>query len=380
MRLQLTLVLSVAMTGSAAAQDWRISADTLVYDDTDNVTVVTPQVGVKRRLGEDGGEVSARAAVDVYTCASVDVVSHATNRFDEVRTEADLGASYALGDLLPSLSYRISSEPDYLSHGFGAGLSARLGTPDSVLSATYGLTLDTIGMTGTPFDRWSQSLASHASTLSLTQNLDDQTVVRAVYTLTVQDGYMEKPYRYVPMFDASGMAAAREAGVELGLDTFDAFRLSARPPESVPDLRVRHAFAVRGLRYVEPANGSLRVDYRFYVDSWAVTAHTVEAVFLTAVAEWLTLGVHARGHFQSAASFWERTYVVQQTDAVPRWRSVDRNLSTYRTYTGGLSAETAFEPFSLYAEGAVAFTDFVNYLFLESRVAIVAQMGVRWEL
>ena len=372
-------VLLLCWPGAAKAQGpWHLSADTLVYDDTDNVTVVTPQTAVRYDLDEDGGSVGVHAAVDIISAASVDVVSHATNRFSERRVEASFAAAKAFGDYLPGVSYRLSIEPDYVSHGVGATLRSRLGTPDSVLSLGYRGTFDSVGMTGTPLPTFSESLMTHGLEAGITQVLGERTLLRAVYTATLQSGYMEKPYRFVPLFDQSGIDRARADGVTLDLDTFDRYRLDIRPPEAVPDLRVGHALALRGLQYIESLGASMRLDYEAYLDGWGVMAHAVEPVFSIPLGDQLLVSVSGRFYWQDSASFWKRTYVVSQPDRVLRWRTVDRDLSGYHTLSGGLRVEWRTDHFGAYAEGSAMFTRFRDFLFLDQRLALTGLVGVRW--
>ncbi len=378
MRLQLTAALLALAASTAAAQDGlSVAADTLVYDDTDNVTVVSPQVSVHQELDEDGGEVSARAVVDVISAASVDVVSHATSSFEEVRTEAVLSIAKAWDDHLPSFSYRFSIEPDWESHGVTAGWQSRLGTPDSVLTASYSVTSDTIGRSETPFESWSRSLVTHGGSVGLTQVISPRLLVRGVYTLTVQDGYLEKPYRYVPLFDADAVERARASGDALDLHTFGAYRLSARPPEEVPDQRVGHALGVRGLWSLGSA-GALKLDYQIYADSWDLLAHALEPELRLRLTDDLQLHVYARGYLQSAAFFWQRVYVVSQSDRIPRFRTLDRELSSYVSLTGGARVEWRHGPVAAYAEGSVMATWWDDFLLLDDRLALVGQAGVRW--
>lgn len=132
MRLQLTLALLVVPSIAHAQDDWRVSADALCYTDTDNVTAVTPALSVRRRI-DGGGSAGVRIVADVVSAASVDVISQATVRFEEVRTEGGLDLALPVGGVLPSVAYRFSYEPDYLSNGVTLGLRTRLGTPDSTL-------------------------------------------------------------------------------------------------------------------------------------------------------------------------------------------------------------------------------------------------------
>jgi hypothetical protein len=383
-RLQLIAALTaiaVAPSAPAIADDepWAINVDTLVYSDTDNVDVVSPQVGVRRELADGEGSVGARVVVDVISAASVDVVSQASQRFSEVRTEADLSASLPVAGFVPSVSYRYSHEPDYESHGGRLGVERRLGSADTTLSFGYGLTVDRVGMSGTPSSVFSERLTTHSGDVGITQVIDRRTLVRLVYSLTAQQGYMEKPYRLVPLFDDAGLAMAEADGVALDLDSFDAYRLASKPPEEVPDDRYRHAVALRALHYLPSMSSSLRVDYRFYVDSWGITAHTLEPALYREIGESWRVNAFARLYRQSAASFWQRTYRVSDPAMAPRWRTVDKSLSPFASATAGLRGEwQRGDTLSAYAEVSAAYTRFEDYLFLDDRLAVMSLLGLRW--
>jgi hypothetical protein len=378
-RLQLAVGLGVALACSPAHAEspWQATTDTLVYTDTDNVLVVSPQAAVHFELDEEGGEASARVVVDTISAASVDVVSQATNRFFEVRTEINLGLSKSFDFGSPSLSYRYSHEPDYDSHGGQVGFQRRLGSADTVLSLGYGLTEDTVGMTDTPSDVFSATLTTHSADVSLTQNLDEKTILRLVYTFTGQRGYMEKPYRFVPLFDRAGIDAANAAGDELDLGTFDRYRLPTKPTESVPDSRGRHAAALRAMRFVPSWKSSLRLDYRFYADSWSVIGHTVESAIHRKLGERQRLNVVVRFYSQSGSSFWRRVYEVEAMSA-PRYRTLDRGLSPFHSLTAGGRYEIELGQFTVYGQLDAMQTWFRDYLFLDTRFALIGQTGVRW--
>lgn len=318
----------------------------------------SPAVALEHRF-EDGGALGVRGAVDVVSAASVDVVSHATNRFDEVRTEGAASATIPIDDARLRFGWRTSYEPDYLSNGLSAGLELRLGSPDTVLDVRYGLSWDIVGRTGTPWSAFSEELFTHSASLSLTQTLGPETVLRLVYSPTVQDGFLEKPYRYVPLFDESGQ------------------RLAYRVPENVPDLRHGHAIGARLLQYLAPVRGSLRVDYQFYADGWGVTSHVLELAGLATAADGLRLGLRGRLYGQTAASFWQREYRVSPGE-VPGWRTLDRDLSPYVAATGAARLEWEAGELAGYLDGGVTYTRFFDFLLLDDRLAIVAQVGLRW--
>jgi hypothetical protein len=373
--LSCVVMLSTIVARPSVAQDrFRLSADTLFYGDDNGVLVVTPQTSVAYALDESGGEVWARGAVDVVSAASVDVVAQATRGFSEARVEAGLGISKAFGAHLPSLSYRVSVEPDYVSHGGHAGWQTELGSSDSILAVGYGLTFDTIGRHGTDFDAFSASLLTHAADVSFTQVLGERWLARLAYVLTVQEGYLEKPYRYVPLFLAGTLSRQSPT-----LATFDALRLEARPPENVPDERIRHALALRVVGYLEPLGAALHLDWQLYGDSWRVFATAVQPALHFELSDTVRLVALARFYHQSDASFWRREYVVSSLDVVPTWRSVDRDLSSYTTFSGGLRVEwDVTEGLELYAEARPIYTAYHRFMFLDHMTSFVGQGGVRW--
>lgn len=374
------LALLASVAHAEGEGDWRISSDTLVYTDTDNVLVVTPQVAVAHPLDASGGAASARVVVDVVSAASVDVVSQATKRFSEVRTEVDLGVSKAFGKLVPSLSYRHSEEADYDSNGFGAGLLRQLGSSDTTLSVNYDIAFDAIGYTGTAHSAFSESLRTQNVNASLTQVLGPRTLLRGIYTLTHQAGYMAKPYRFVPLFDSAGLDAAKAAGVSIDLSNFDQYRLSERPAERVPDIRVGHAFGVRALRYLESLPGSLHLDAQLFLDNWGMVAATLEPGLSWKLSDRTLLSGYLRYYQQNGAIFWRKQYVVRAGDLVPRWRTGDRDLSPYYTVTGGARFETRRGHLTGYVDASVMDTVYSDYMFLTSRMALVSQLGMRLEL
>jgi hypothetical protein len=379
MRLQLTLALLIAAGGAARADDPdTLAFDTLVYSDTDNVLVVSPQVAARRALDDSGGAASARVVVDVISAASVDVVSQATTGFTEVRREADLAGSHRIAELLPELRYRFSDEPDYRSHGLGASLARDFADHDTTVALSYDASLDTVGRTGTAYADWSRHLTTHTVEASWTQVLGVRTVGRLAYSLVLQEGYLEKPYRYVPLFDPATLAMLDAEGVLLDGDNLSSYRLPERPPEEVPDRRVRHAIAARGVRLL-PGVGALEADYRFYIDSWGMQAHTADATLRVPIGRY-RVDIEDRLHWQGAVDFWQRAYTMDADGEIPRWRTVDRDLGGYAQDTLQVRGQLELPPLSLtvYALGGAMVTRFSDYLFLDWRLALIGQTGLRW--
>lgn len=386
MRLQLTqrlLLLGVLLIGPAHGvradeAGTTVTSDNMLYTDTDNVDVFSSEAAVHHNFDAEGTMLEGSAIIDVVSAASVDVLSHATTGFHEVRVEGNVSGAYALGDSTPGLRYRFSVEPDYESQGVGGSWSQRLGSPDSVLSASYFLSLDTVGRHGTPFGVWSETLRTHTFDLSFTQNLDSKTILRGAYTLTAQNGYLEKPYRYVPLFTQQGLQSAADDGVDLNLKTFSNYRIGTRPAEEVPDTRLRHALGLRAMRYLDGIPAALRLDYRFYFDNWQQRAHTVELAVDSPLSDAFRASLYGRAYLQSDAYFWRKVYVVDDTTKVPTYRSADRQLSDYWTGTVGGRLDLTLGDFRFDGQVNLAYTHFNDFLYLTSRWALIAQLGIRW--
>jgi hypothetical protein len=373
------LAAAAALHAAGAARaddDGAVSLDTLVYSDTDNVLVVSPQVTARRALDDDGGEAVARAVVDVVSAASVDVVSQATPRFTEIRRAADLAASHRVGGLLPGLRYRFSDEPDYRSHGLGGSVARDFARHDTTIALAYDLTLDTVGRSGTPFDVWSRRLTTHAAELSWTQVLGPRAVGRVAYSLVYQDGYMEKPYRYVPLFEPMTLADLDARGVTLDADNVAEYRVPERPPEEVPDRRARHALAMRALRYVDGV-GAVQGDYRLYLDSWGMQAHTGAAAIRIPLGRF-RIDVEDRLHWQGPVDFWRRAYTVGADGAIPAWRTMDRDLGGYLQDTLRVRGQVELGDFTIYVMAGGMATRFFDYLLLDWRFALLGEVGARW--
>jgi hypothetical protein len=379
-RLQLIAAAALALVPARARADRPpidLGLDTLLYTDDDNVIVSSSRVGASAKLDDDGSEVHAAAIADAVTAASVDVITEATPRFSELRKEADVGGSWARGVWLPSAHYRFSDEPDYLSNGGGLRLDRKLGD-DATLEAGYDLTYDLIRRSGTSPSVFERTLATHSADVSLSQVIDPNTVVRVAYSFVGQDGYLAKPYRYVPLFDPATVASARAQGMTIGLDDFGQLRLPERPPEAVPDVRLRHALAARVLRYLPSIHSSARGDYRFYLDDWGVRSHTGEAALRVAFGD-RELGLDERVYEQTAADLWRRTYEVAP-GTIPQYRSVDRELSHYASETTTLDFTDRHGSWRWYATASLMYTRYFDFLFLNGRVALMAGGGIQVDL
>lgn len=315
------LLLTCALTARA---DDRVSAGAYYYGDDDGLTVWHPFATASVDLDEDT-TIDVAYDADVISAATVDVRTSASVRpFTETRHGAAVGVERQLARTLRASSgYALSLSPDYRSHSLGARLS--LEDDERNHTVTFGLrgSYDRVGRV------WQNDDVGDILTLGASASwaflLSSEAVVDVSAALEYQRGYLESPYRTVPIYGPSGD--------------------SVRVAEEVPDVRLRAAGRAR-LRF-RPASW-LFVDarYRLHADDWGVLGHTVDTrVSLEPHERWLvTLG--GRFFTQRGASFQQRRYEMATDATVPTLRTMDRELAESHALSGG--ARLAFSPGQLF--------------------------------
>jgi hypothetical protein len=201
-------------------------------------------------------------------------------------------------------------------------------------------------------------------------------------TAQFEAGDESKPYRYVPMFDPVNVAPFIVPGQSISVVNQE--RLPFRPVEQLPTIRDRYAV---GGRYARRFNGAtLRLEQRFYTDSWALKATTTDARYVVDLGRHLEVWPHARFNAQSGTNFYQLAYsaTVDPVTAqlvVPVFRTTDRELSPLLSLTGGggghfiLSPSDAKTQYGLGVQADVMFTKYFNALFITQRTALYGTVG-----
>jgi hypothetical protein len=132
------------------------------YNDSDHVSVLTPSI-VAGIDNVSGASLNASYLVDVVSAASADIVSTASNRWQEVRQAGTLSAQYKPHDFGVGVGGSVSREPDYLSYGVYATIVKDFDEKNWTLEFGYGFSHDTAGRCGadgacTPFSVFSRDL------------------------------------------------------------------------------------------------------------------------------------------------------------------------------------------------------------------------------
>jgi hypothetical protein len=350
----------------------RAGSEVAVYQDTDATTVVSPVVfaGVENVLG--GWGVNGSMLVDVVSTASADIVATASSRWTELRFAPALSGHKRFDDVDVGLRAAVSSEPDYLSVAGGANVSMDLLHKSVTPTLSYDFAHDTLGRAGSPFSLFSRPIERHTASLAVSMLMSKATVFVPYVTGIVEIGDASKPYRFVPMFDPKEVPLVQPAMTAAEIDPL---RLNVRPLEQLPTQRERLALGARVLhRFSE---STVRFDERLYVDTWGLKAFTSDVRYYADVTPRLRLGGHFRFHAQTAVDFWQLAYAATMTSQgprVPALRTEARELGRLYTPTEGLELRWGIDKhgtFALTFSADVAYTKFVDQLFIDHRVSVL---------
>ncbi len=333
MRLQLSqfalIVIGVCAPTLASAQT-EFTSKVQVYVDNDHTTVVSPLVSAQADVTPTTN-VTAGYVADVVTSASIDVVTQASKTtIHEFRQQGSFGIAQILGEWTANGAYLFSTENDYLSNNFNAGIERRLAGNDTTLAFDYALSLDVVGRSGDA--NFHRNLDEHSLSASWTQVLSPAVIGQLTYELGISEGFQSSPYRFVPLRASISDTATMWV------------------PETDPSSRIRQSF-VAGINCHVLDDSAIGGDYRFYTDTWGISGHTVDARFTTNVTPALELRFRARYYTQSGASFYQANYT-----EVEQYMTIDRELSQLWSATGESRRLIVSRPMSRPSSRQTSFT------------------------
>jgi hypothetical protein len=262
-------------------------------------------------------------AADIWTSASIDIMTSASQRpVTEQRDEIDVSADHEFEDVTLTLSYRYSTEPDYVSHGVSGGLSYDFADNNATLAVGLSASSDTVGRAGNP--QFSRPAGTLGGRVSFTQVLGVKTVAQVMYELSRISGYQASPYRFVPIGgDGFCTSSVTNTGGVAPLCV----------PETTPGERVRHAVAFE-LRQAIGEQWAVGAAYRFYLDDWGLMSHTARGELSWLFEPDSVLALRYRFYMQGAANFYRERYATPQS-----YVTSDKELSALSSHRIGLEAD-----------------------------------------
>ncbi len=370
----------------------RIAGDLSGYTDTNSVAVYTPGFNASIASPTAGWNFGGNFIVDAVSAASPDIVSTASPPFKEYRYGGGFTGGYKPGLYGAQGSFSVSSSPDYVSYTGGLRLTADLNEKLITPTVGYAYSKDRIGRGPNnyldQFNPLKGSLNTHEIEAGITFVMSPTAILLVGGTMSFERGDQSQPYRYIPMFDPDNTAPFVPNGATV--DLVNRSRLPVRPLEQLPTERDRYAVGARFNKRLSSA--TLRLEQRFYVDTWGIKATSTDSRYMVDLSRHLRVWPHVRIHAQTGAGFFKRAYsavvdskgvpnVPDGSIAFPLYRTGDRELAPLITGTGGGGLRIGLgEPegevkYGITIVGDVMYTRYLNSLYVTARTAVYGSVG-----
>jgi len=271
------------------------------------VTASGPALLVRKNMA-DKVSLSASYYLDAVSNASIDVVTTASP-YRERRNQIDLGVDYVYRDAQITLSTSSSKEPDYEAGTASLDVSQEVFGGMTTLSLGYTRGSDKVGKHG---DAGFFDYAKHWQyRLGVTQILTPRWLMSANLEAIADDGFLGSPYRVARVFGAA-------------------------VPERNPRTRSSRALKLRAIGDIGDTStrAAVRGEYRYYWDTWAIKAHTLEAGYSRYFGDQWLADAFARVYSQRHALFYSDNATTETT-----YVSRNRQLSSFHSI--GLGAKVS---------------------------------------
>ncbi len=363
----------------------RAAIDLSAYSDTNSVAVYTPGINASVTSPTAGWNVGGNFILDAVSAASPDIVSTASPPFKEFRYGGGLTGGYKPGLYGAQGAVSISSSPDYVSYTGGLRLTGDFN--DKLITPTvgYSYSYDRIGRGPNNFQHdfnpLKGALDTHEVEAGVTFVMSPTAILLVGGTAQFERGDQSQPYRYIAMFDPDTVAPFVPNGATV--DLVNRTRLPVRPLEQLPTERDRYAVGARFNKRLN--NATIRLEQRFYYDTWGLKASSTDARYMVDLSRHLRVWPHLRAHVQSGTDFFRLAYAASLDPnggiTVPLYRTGDRELAPLLTGTGGGGVRIGLgEPegeikYGITLVGDVMYTRYLKALYVTTRTAVYGSVG-----
>ena len=247
--------------------------------------------------------VSGTFTSDAISGASPAYQSSGLGAMHDERHALDASATRYFPNGTLTLGANVSSESDYLSRGLSLQMTSANESKNTTWSAGIGLNSDEIN----PSNGIVKNESKHITDLLLgvTQVLTVNDIVQLNVGMSWGTGYFSDPYKFA---------------------------------DDRPRTRDHSTLMVRWNHHMEASQGTLRSSYRYYTDSWSITAHTLGLEYVQPLMNGWSVTPLMRVYTQGAASF----YVASDDSSYPfapsstSNYSEDQRVSAFGAHTYGL--------------------------------------------
>lgn len=275
----------------------------------DNVQVGGPALLVREDFF-DRFSANVSYYVDNVSGASIDVRSFASE-YDDTRTQYSAGLDFIVQDSIMNISFTSGEESDYKADTLDVGLTHEIFGGMTTVSLGYSRGWDDVGRSDTGFF---DTVDRNSYRLGFSQILSPTWLTTLNYEAITDEGFLNNPYRPAVLEIIPGSPVLI--------------------PERYPRTRSSHAVSFGVLKYMQkPLRSSIKVDYRYFFDTWEISAHTMKTSYNMYLARNLIVDAHYRFYTQQKASFFDSAFE-QEFNYMAR----DKELSTFVSHMIGVKA------------------------------------------
>ena len=288
------------------------------YYDGGGMDISGPSLLIRKMINPSYS-ISGNYYVDSISSASIDVITSASP-YKEERTEYSVGVDYLRNKSILSFNFTNSEENDYVARTYRIGLSQDFFGDLTTLSMGYSRGKDDV-MRITKINNektldpnfGTEKTDRHNFSLGLSQVLSKNMILGLNYDLITDKGYLNNPYRQARFAD------------------------NTTAIEKYPNTRSSNAVGFQ-LKYRLPYRAAVSGKYRYFSDTWAINAHTIEFGYTHPIKNSWIIDLRFRNYSQSAASFYSDlfpgTAPPSDSDLI---RARDKEMSTFTNQTLGFS-------------------------------------------
>jgi hypothetical protein len=285
------------------------------------ITIQGPSVLVRKKFG-DHFSAAYNHYVDMISSASIDVVTQASP-YKERRAQDSLSIDVLHDKTTYTAGYINGKEPDYRAKTAFASVSQDMFGDLTTVSFGFTRGWDRVGERGTTRN---DAVERRNWQVGVSQILTRNVLLGLNFETSESEGFLNNPYRqvrYLSSIEALGYAYEKER---------------------YPHTRTGNAGSGQ-LKYYLPWHAALDGSYRFYRDTWGITAHTYELGYTQPVFRSWTLDTHLRGYRQTHADFYSDLFPYADAQ---NFLARDRELATFRSLTMGVGASWEYHTVRLH--------------------------------
>jgi len=232
----------------------------------------------------------------------------------ETRTDALVSGRFYGESTRTDIAGGFSVENDYQALNLSLGVERDFDEKHTTLSGGIGGSFDDIEPSDT--DQYPERVRSEKKEtydvfVGLSQVIGRSTTAQTSVKLAHATGFLSDPYK-------------------------QAFVVSAPLSDARPDDRNQLAWLTRLRHHFGRVDGTVHLDYQYYVDDWEINSHTLELAWYQQLFERVSLIPSLRYYSQSQAYFYAPFYTSARSDGL---RSSDYRLSPFGALSYRLEAE-----------------------------------------